>query len=149
MSQPYVKSKAGWRHIGDTPKYYRSMYEANYARYLQFLQDTKAILNWQHEPQTFWFPEIKRGVCSYLPDFRILRPDGSIYFAEVKGYMDSRSRTKLKRLKQFYPETEIYLIDAAWFKAYGPKLRLFVPGWEKGDCSSPKRLIRVKKKVYV
>lgn len=145
----HKKSTAGWAEIGETRKYYRSLWERNYARWLQYQLDMKVIANWQHEPETFWFPEIKRGVRSYLPDFRIVRPDGSIYFAEVKGFMDSKSLTKLKRFKRYYPQIEIFLIDAEWFKANTQKLRLIIKDWEVGENTVSKRRVMVKKKVYV
>lgn len=73
------------------------------------------ILDWEHEPKTFWFEGIKRGCVSYLPDFRILRPNGEHYWVEVKGYLDSKSKTKLKRFKRYFPEEELLLITKEWF----------------------------------
>lgn len=143
------KSTAGWREVGDQRKYFRSAWEYNYALWLQFQLDRKLIAAWQHEPETFWFPEIKRGVRSYLPDFRILRPDGTIYFAEVKGFMDAKSLTKLKRFKRFYPNHEIVVADSNWFRLNGPKLKLIIPEWETCESCIPKKKIMAKKKEYI
>ena len=63
-------------------------------------KDQGEILKWEYEPETFWFEKIKRGVRTYTPDFKVTEKDGSIIFHEVKGYMDARSKTKLKRMKK-------------------------------------------------
>jgi len=76
--------------------YFRSRWEANYARYLNFLN-----VKWRHEPKMFYFPGIRRGNVSYMPDFYL--PDEDRW-VEVKGYLDQPSRTKLKRFKKYYPE---------------------------------------------
>ncbi len=62
---------AGWRTVGDKPCYMRSRWENNYGCYLEFLRKNGSIANWEHEPKTFWFQGIKRGTCSYKPDFEV------------------------------------------------------------------------------
>jgi len=108
----------GYRHVGDRNIYFRSNWEYRYALYLQFLKEQGVIQEWEHEPKTFWFELIKRGVRSYLPDFKIIKDDGTHYWVEVKGYMDSKSKTKLKRFKKYYPEEQLFLADESWFKKY-------------------------------
>ena len=109
--------KAAWRTIGGQRKYFRSRWEANYAWYLEFMKQQGKIAGWRHEPTTFWFEAIKRGVRSYLPDFEVTRNDGSIYFVEVKGWMDQRSKTKLKRMKKYHPDVELELVDSKRYRA--------------------------------
>lgn len=82
---------------------------------MQFLKETCQIKEWEHEPKTFWFEEIRRGVRSYLPDFKVTKNDGKHYWVEVKGYMDSKSKTKIKRFKKYYPEEELHVLDSVWF----------------------------------
>lgn len=106
----------GWKIIGDKRIYLRSSWELKYARYLQFLKERGVIADWLYEPETFWFNEIKRGVRSYLPDFKVIRLDGTHYWAEVKGYMDAKSKTKIKRFNKYYPNEELRIIDSKWFK---------------------------------
>lgn len=89
------------------------------------------IVEWQHEPKTFWFEGIRRGCVSYLPDFKITYNDGSNEWVEVKGYMDAKSRTKIKRFRKYFPEESLRVVDATWYKANAPKLSLIVDGWEK------------------
>lgn len=122
--------RAGWREIGGVRKYYRSRWEANYARYLEWLVQKKQIKSWSHESTTFWFEEIKRGVCSYLPDFDVELLDDSIEHHEVKGYMDPKSKTKLKRMARYHPNVKIVLIGAKNYKAIERAVCRLVPGWE-------------------
>lgn len=123
-------SKAGWRSVGWRSVYFRSKWEANYGRYLQFLKEKDWIKDWQHEPQTFWFENIKRGVRSYLPDFKITRHDGTHYWVEVKGYMDPKSSTKIKRFNKYYKDEELQIIGKLWFATNATKLKLLIKEWE-------------------
>lgn len=123
-------SNAGWREIAGKKYYLRSKWESNYARYLQWLQDNKNILSWDHEPKTFWFEEIKRGVRSYLPDFLITNLDGSKYWVEVKGYMDAKSLTKIKRFRKYYPNETLEIVDKTWFAKNSKKFSGFIQNWE-------------------
>lgn len=107
--------KAGWKDIAGRRIYFRSSWEIKYAEHLELLKKSGAITDWLHEPKTFWFEAIKRGTVSYLPDFKVLRPDGSHYWVEVKGYMDSKSKTKLTRFKRYFPNEEITVVDGKWF----------------------------------
>lgn len=104
--------KAVWKTIGKNKCFFRSSWEANYAIYLQHLLETGRIKDWLHEPKTFWFNKIKRGVRSYKPDFLITNIDDTTEWHEVKGFMDSKSRTKLNRMKKYYPNEKIILIDS-------------------------------------
>jgi hypothetical protein len=122
------------------------MWEANYARWLEYQLQNNMIYSWEHEPKTFWFEDIKRGVRSYLPDFLVTNLDGTGYWAEVKGYMDAKSKTKLKRMAKYYPLEKIVLIDAKWFTANSSKLRLIIPDWEVGENTF---IPRKKKGEYV
>lgn len=121
---------AGWREIGTKRNYYRSKWEANYGHYLEFLRVQGKIRNWEHEPKTFWFEAIRRGVRSYLPDFRVERNDGTVYYVEVKGYMDSKSKTKLKRMKKYHPEIELELVDEKRYRSLAKTAKAIVPGWD-------------------
>lgn len=122
--------KSAWREIGGQRRYYRSKWEANYARYLEWLRTQGAIKQWEHEPETFWFEKIKRGVRSYLPDFRVTENNGSVCFHEVKGWMDDRSKTKLKRMKKYHPTVKLILIQEKAYLDIARKVGRMIPGWE-------------------
>lgn len=113
MAREYKRGE--WKEFPGKKYYFRSRWEIHYANYLEFLKSKNFILDWSYETTTFWFEEIKRGVKSYKPDFKVKRFDGTHYWVEVKGYMDPKSATKLKRMKKYFPEEEIFIADKAWF----------------------------------
>lgn len=125
-SNTYSHSKRGYYQIGSKKMYFRSLWEANYALYVDYLQKTGKIKKWEFEVDTFWFNNIKRGVRSYLPDFKITNNDESIEYHEVKGYMDSKSITKLKRMKKYYPNIKIVLIECNTYKELKNKMGAFL-----------------------
>lgn len=124
----YSRAKGGRRpDIG--PMYFRSAWEANYARYLNWLKERGEIDGWEYEPETFWFDAIRRGVRSYKPDFRITEK-GKSYFVEVKGWMDPKSRTKLRRMKKYHPGVEVRLVDAKQYESIKRAVSRLIPAWE-------------------
>ena len=122
--------KASWRNIGGIDKYYRSRWEANYARYLQWLKENNQIQDWKHEPKTFWFEGIKRGCVSYLPDFWVQELNGSESYHEVKGWMDDRSKTKIKRMAIYHPDVKLIVIEKTGYKSIEKSMKGFILGWE-------------------
>jgi hypothetical protein len=121
--------KQDWAEIGDKRNFYRSRWEYRYALYLEFMKKYNHIIEWEHEPKTFWFEGIKRGTNNYKPDFKIVFPSGNEEWHEVKGYMDSKSATKIKRMKKYYPDVILRIIDKNWFKENSPKLKMILKGW--------------------
>jgi hypothetical protein len=124
--------KAAWHEIGSKRCYYRSRWEANYARYLEWLRLRGEIADWEHEPETFWFEKIMRGCRSYLPDFRVTENNGQIVYHEVKGWMDDRSKTKIKRMGIYHPNVKLIVIDAKEYRKLQAQVSMLVPGWERG-----------------
>jgi len=122
--------KAEWRTIGENKKYYRSKWEANYARYLEWLKSNNQIKDWKHEPTTFWFEDIKRGVVSYLPDFLVTELNGNQSYHEVKGWMDPKSKTKLKRMAKYYPHIKIVLIQKKEYESIKKTMSSIILDWE-------------------
>lgn len=122
--------KAEWVEINGIKFFARSRWEANYAHYLEWLRIKGIIAKWEHEPETFWFDKIKRGVVSYLPDFRVTMPNGVIEYHEVKGWMDSRSKTKIKRMKIYHPAVHLEVIDSKRYKALERQMKSIVPNWK-------------------
>lgn len=118
----YSRAKRGWRTINGKKIHFRSRMEANYARYLTFIGK-----KWEYEPKTFWFDGIKRGVCSYVPDFYL--PDEKKY-VECKGWMDSRSKTKLRRMLKYHPSETVEVFDWKSYQALKKQLCKCIPEWE-------------------
>lgn len=119
-----------WAEIGGKRNFYRSRWELNYALYLQWLKENKQILDWEHEPETFWFEGILRGTRSYLPDFKVIELSGDVAYHEVKGWMDDRSKTKIKRMAKYHPDVRLIVIDAKAYRSLAKTAKRFVKGWQ-------------------
>lgn len=111
----------------------RSSWEANYARYLNWLVSHGEIKGWQYEVDTFEFASIKRGTRFYTPDFKIVNNDDTVEYHEVKGWMDAKSATKLKRMAKYYPDIKVIVIDKDAYYALARSVKALVPNWEKGS----------------
>lgn len=130
ITNPYSKVRRGRRaDIGNM--YFRSMMEANFARYLNLLQANGDIHHWEYESETFWFEAIKRGVRSYKPDFKVWDTESAEpYFYEVKGWMDAKSKTKLTRMAKYYPAVKIIVIGKKEYNDIRKSLSSIIPNWE-------------------
>lgn len=127
-SNPYSRTKSGKRaDLGG--RFFRSAWEANYARYLNYLVSQKQIKSWEYEPKTFVFHGTTRGVISYTPDFHITENSDEKVWHEVKGWMDAKSKAKLKKFAKFYPDEKLIVIASVEYKAISQYARL-IEGWE-------------------
>jgi len=124
----YSRAKGGIRP--DLGIFVRSSWEANYARYLNWLIEVGEIRGWEYEPETFEFEGIKRGTRTYTPDFKVTNLDGSVEYHEVKGWMDPKSKTKLKRMAKYHPGIKLVLIDKDVYYAIRRECKNLVPDWE-------------------
>ena len=113
-------------------QYFRSSWEANYARYLNFLVKQKEIVKWEYEPDTFEFLKIKRGTRFYTPDFKVFKNDGTFEYHEVKGWNDDKSKTRAARMVRYFPKVVIKMREKDWFKRNGNTLSAIISNWEKG-----------------
>jgi hypothetical protein len=125
----YTNIRRGRRpDLGDV--HFRSSWEANYARFLNWRVAQGQIVRWEFEPQSFVFSGVSRGCVFYLPDFRITNPDGSQEYIEVKGRETSKDRTKWKRMRSHYPNVRLTIVDAPAYRRlcqdYGN-----LPNWER------------------
>lgn len=143
--RPGVTWRGGWREVGGKRSYYRSRWEANYARYLQWLKEDGVIADWEHEPFTFWFEKARTGAACYLPDFRVTELDGGCVYHEVKGWLDKRSASKLRRMRSVHPDVKILVIDRSQYVAVSKRVAHLIPEWEhsKDDkgCPVPKGML--------
>lgn len=137
MNSGYSRSRGGKRDdLGGV--YFRSAWEANYARYLNFLLERGEIAGWAFEPKTFEFTKIKRGTRAYTPDFRVDLVGGGHEWHEVKGWMDDKSKTRLSRFARYYPAEKLIVIDQAWFRSANKTIARMLPNWERGTVHAPK-----------
>ncbi|MHB9161532.1 MAG: PDDEXK family nuclease [Nitrosotalea sp.] len=126
----HMRSLQGWIEINGKRIYMRSIWERNYARYLQWMKEVKMIKDWEYEPKIFIFNTIQFGNRSYKPDFKVIENDGSYKWHEVKGWMDAPSKTKLKRMAKYYPSEEIIIIDSDQYYTLKKQVQHLVPDWE-------------------
>jgi len=124
----YSRTHSGTFIIGGKTHFYRSSWEVNIASYYDFLKTKGEIKEWEYEPDVFWFTEIKRGVRSYKPDFKITRNDNTQYYVEVKGWMDDKSKTKLNRMRIYYPNIEIEILASDRYNQI-KKSSSIIPNW--------------------
>lgn len=124
-------SKGGKREDLDN-RFFRSRWEANYARYLNWMVKRGEIERWEYETVTFEFPQVKRGTRFYTPDFKIFNKDGSHEFHEVKGYMDAKSITRHTRMARYFPHEKLVMIDKAFYLSLAKEMSRLIPGWEVG-----------------
>lgn len=107
---------AGKYEVAGRVFYFRSGWEYIYAQWLEHLKKSGEIKHWDYEVKVFKFP-LTKGTVEYKPDFIVLNSDDSHEWHEVKGYMDPKSATKIRRFAKFYPEEKLVLIRKKDIKA--------------------------------
>lgn len=125
----YSRCRGGKRvDLGES--YFRSRWEANYARFLNLLIERGSVSSWEYEPDTFVFEGIKRGCMTYTPDFKVVFPDGVVEYHEVKGWMDKRSKTKLRRMGKYHPTVSVVVIGEKSYRDLERKWSSAIDNWE-------------------
>lgn len=121
----------------DLGRHFKSKMEANYARFLDMMVRQGEIHKWEYEPDEFWFegveglPDVRRGVRSYKPDFKIWdKPDSTPYYVETKGWMCPKSLTRKKRMAKYYPHIKINYVTPKEYARLRKNVAPFIPNWE-------------------
>jgi hypothetical protein len=115
---------------------FRSRWEANIARLLNWQVETKAIKSWSYEPRLFKFPDKQfknrnsQRRPGFIIDFGVETLAGETVYYEVKGLWTGDADRKKSRMNEFYPDIIVIWIDEKEYhrveEAYGD----IVPGWE-------------------
>lgn len=118
----YSRCKGGIRE--DLNQYFRSAWEANIARVLNYLD-----VEWKYEYKRFNFENEFEGILSYQPDFYLPKYDKWI---EVKGWMDEKSKIRLTLFKKYYPieSSNLFLIDEKEYKNIEKQYSNLINNWE-------------------
>ena len=96
IKKPKKQAKAGKApDLGNI--FMRSGWERDCARWFNH----QGWNDWIYEHRVYVFDNERRGAISYLPDFYI--PSQNI-LVEIKGYLDSKGRSSLKKFKRYYPD---------------------------------------------
>ena len=119
----------GWVTIDNKRYYYKSLWEYRYAMYLDLMKRHNHIVDWFYGPHTFYFEGIKRGTTNYKPDFKVIFPSGNEEWIEVKGYMDAKSATKIKRMAKYFPKIKLRVVGSDWFKSNALMLKKVIKNW--------------------
>ena len=98
----------------DLPHRVRSMWEANFARWMRFHQIP-------YDYECFRF-RLNNGM-SYVPDFRAC---SSGIWIEVKGIWMQGAKEKVHQFMDEYPNHRIIVLDEEYYRMLTP-----VPGWGK------------------
>lgn len=121
-------AKGGFR--SDLGLYVRSSWEANYARYLNWLVEADQIAAWEYEPDTFQFQDSRSPVKVYTPDFKVFGLNGNYYYHEIKGYLSPRSQEQIAQMRSEYAAEPLILIDSRTYKGLEKAVARYVPNWE-------------------
>ena len=98
-------------------KYFRSNWEANYARILN-----EQSVFWEYEAHTF---DLSDGT-SYTPDFKLSEKK----FVEVKGWWDDDSKHKIELFLKEYPDYELDLIGESEYYSLRSLFKHKITEWE-------------------
>jgi hypothetical protein len=98
-------------------QYFRSNWEANYARILN-----EQKINWVYEPETF---TLSNGT-TYTPDFKIDEKK----FVELKGWFDNDSKQKIELFLKEYPDYELDLIGETEYYSLRNLFKHKILNWE-------------------
>jgi len=128
-TRTFKNTKLGRRKDLDN-RFFRSGWEANIARYLNYLIEAGSVKKWFYESKRFVFTTINTGVRSYLPDFCVVYPNGLTEWWEVKGYMTQKGQTAINRFKKYYPKERLILVDREKYKRIEKAFSIFIPEWE-------------------
>ena len=114
-----IKSKSNRKEVStviDWTKYvFKSSWEYEVAIRLQKLKTNGDIISWEYEPDRFIFNDIKKGIRSYCPDFKVTTPN-CVFYIEVKGWKSEIGMKRLSMFKERYPNIKLYLIDETEYK---------------------------------
>ncbi len=72
-------------------------------------------------------------INAMLGDSKVTYMEGFHYWVEVKGYMDSKSQTKIKRFQKYFPNETLFVIDKKWFKKNSNIMYGIIKDWEKKE----------------
>jgi len=129
---PYAHHHRGYRIIDKKKIYFANRMEANYYRYLLWLKKQKHLANFEYQPNPFDFRTfgIDQGRVTYRPDFLVLQFDGFCYYVEIKGHMNASSKTKLNRMRKYFPQILVEVVHYGMYKKLEKEVGTLIEGWE-------------------
>lgn len=114
--------KTGLRKIGDKEIWFRSSWEANFARILNYRG-----LNFIFEPKWYKIPTSEGYEDThYVPDFFV---ESENKFYEIKGYTQEDDLYKMRKFVEIY-KAELILIDPEEYKKLEKEFKDKIVDWE-------------------
>lgn len=110
------ESKSGYRE--DLKEYFRSTWEANFARILKFENEY-----YEYEKYSFFLEKGSR----YIPDFYLPQED---VFVEIKGYWNERGKNKVLRFKKQYPDKLLIIVGEKTYDYLKNSYQKIILNWE-------------------
>ena len=107
-----------WGFRDDLDYFFRSTWEANFARILNFIG-----IQWEYENSVH---RARFDSSSYLPDFYLPQLD---LFVEIKGY--DRNPDWLQKLFDYRPSFPLILIGENRYRVIERIFKKLIPSWEK------------------
>jgi hypothetical protein len=125
----YSRCSGGRRDdLGDM--FFRSGWEANYARILNLQIEQREVHRWEFEPDRFKFAVVK-GPRSYTPDFKVWKEEGGdFHYVEIKGWMDEKSQLKLRLMSRLHPGVPVRVIGQTEYKKLQAEFSPRIARWE-------------------
>ena len=118
------------RRVDLNGQYFRSSYEANYARYLNHFKVLLGVEKWDYEPDSF---PLVRDIAPfvYTPDFKVTFVDGHMEYHEVKGWDYPKGQIARQVFQEQYPYLTLILKGSDWFyNIKAQKIDKSIPNWE-------------------
>jgi len=110
---PYGRARGEEVEVNGRTIYFKSQVEVKFAGMLEALRQAGAIVTWEYEPKDFWFEGIRRGTCSYRPDFCVVwaqNREEIWYETKTPGNLTQKDVTKYRRMAQHYPAVKLVLV---------------------------------------
>lgn len=127
---PYANVKRG-RREDLCNIFFRSAWEANYARILNHYKDLGLIIEWEYEPQKFYFTDFgyKSGPWVFTPDFGVYSSDETLEYHEIKGRETGSDRRKYSRFRK-HSGYELKVVGKTEYRLLEARFSPTIPNWE-------------------
>lgn len=103
-------------------QYFRSMWEANFARVLKYKN-----IEYKYEEKIPIYDENNNLLCIYVPDFYLPKYDSYI---EIKGKWEKGAKEKVQLFKKYFPNKKITIIEQTNYKCIKRIYQKKISHWE-------------------
>lgn len=100
-----MRSKREWHSHIKAHNGYRSKFEADVAQQLE-----EAGVTWEYETARIPYKNQNEPNGIYIPDFKVIRDDGSVFFIEAKGWVNNKAACKMTAVKWHNPDLDIRFV---------------------------------------